>query len=59
MPRYLVIHHAPGVTPEAFQHSVPAVLEGKFAMAGRGESGFRGQHALELGGAGDPTVFST
>lgn len=31
MPRYLVIHHAPGVTPEAFQSSVPAVLEGKFA----------------------------
>jgi hypothetical protein len=31
MPRYIVIHHAPGVTPEAFQSSVPAVLEGKFA----------------------------
>lgn len=31
MPRYIVIHHAPGVTPEAFQHNVPAVLEGKFA----------------------------
>ena len=31
MPRYLVIHHAPGVTPEGFQSSVPAVLEGKFA----------------------------
>jgi hypothetical protein len=31
MPRYLVIHHAPGVTPEAFQASVPAVLESKFA----------------------------
>lgn len=31
MPRYLVIHHAPGVTPEAFQRSVPAVLEGKHA----------------------------
>lgn len=31
MPRYLVIHHAPGVTPEGFQASVPAVLEGKFA----------------------------
>jgi hypothetical protein len=31
MPRHLVIHHAPGVTPEAFQSSVPAVLEGKFA----------------------------
>ena len=31
MPRYLVIHHAPGVTSEDFQRSVPAVLEGKFA----------------------------
>ena len=31
MPRYLVIHHAPGVTPEDFQRSVPAVLENKFA----------------------------
>jgi len=31
MPRYLVIHHAPGVTAEDFQRSVPAVLEGKFA----------------------------
>jgi hypothetical protein len=31
MPRYLVIHHAPGVTPEEFRKSVPAVLEGKFA----------------------------
>jgi len=31
MPRYLVIHHSPGVTPEDFQRSVPAVLEGKFA----------------------------
>ena len=31
MPRYLVVHHAPGVTPEDFQRSVPAVLEGKFA----------------------------
>lgn len=31
MPRYLVIHHAPGVTPEDFRRSVPAVLEGKFA----------------------------
>ncbi len=31
MPRYLVIHHAPGVTPEDFGKSVPAVLEGKFA----------------------------
>ena len=31
MPRYLVIHHAPGVTPEGFQSNVPAVLESKFA----------------------------
>ena len=31
MPRYLVVHHAPGVTPEQFQHNVPTVLEGKFA----------------------------
>ena len=31
MPRYLVIHHAPGVTAEDFQKSVPAVLEGKHA----------------------------
>jgi hypothetical protein len=31
MPRYIVVHHAPGVTPEGFQASVPAVLEGKFA----------------------------
>jgi uncharacterized protein DUF4242 len=31
MPRYLVLHHAPGVTPEAFQANVPAVLESKFA----------------------------
>lgn len=31
MPRFIVVHHAPGVTPEDFQRSVPAVLEGKFA----------------------------
>jgi hypothetical protein len=31
MPRYLVVHHAPGVTPEDFQRSVPAVLESKYA----------------------------
>ncbi|MEO7734619.1 MAG: nickel-binding protein, partial [Kofleriaceae bacterium] len=31
MPRYLVIHHAPGVTAEDFQRSVPAVLENKYA----------------------------
>jgi Nickel responsive protein SCO4226-like len=31
MPRYLVVHHAPGVTPEQFQQNVPTVLEGKFA----------------------------
>ena len=31
MPRYLIIHHAPGVTAEDFQKNVPAVLEGKHA----------------------------
>jgi len=31
MPRFLIIHHAPGVTAEDFQRSVPAVLEGKHA----------------------------
>jgi Protein of unknown function (DUF4242) len=31
MPRYIVVHHAPGVSPDDFQKSVPAVLEGKFA----------------------------
>ena len=31
MPRYIVLHHAPGLTQEAFQASIPAVLEGKFA----------------------------
>jgi len=31
MARYLVIHHAPGVTREDFQRSVPAVLQGKYA----------------------------
>ena len=31
VPRYIVVHHAPGVSPEDFQKSVPAVLEGKFA----------------------------
>jgi hypothetical protein len=31
MPRYLIIHHSPGVTAEDFQKSVPAVLEGKHA----------------------------
>lgn len=31
MPRYLVIHHAPGVTAEDFQKSVPTVLENKHA----------------------------
>jgi hypothetical protein len=31
MPRYIVVHHAPGITLEAFQDSIPAVLEGKFA----------------------------
>jgi Protein of unknown function (DUF4242) len=31
MPRYLAIHHAPGVSQEDFQKSMPAVLEGKYA----------------------------
>ena len=31
MPRYIFVHHAPGVSPEDFQKSVPAVLEGKYA----------------------------
>jgi hypothetical protein len=31
MPRYLVIHHSPGVTAEDFQKNVPNVLEGKYA----------------------------
>lgn len=31
MPRFLVIHHAPGVTVEEFQKSVPTVLENKHA----------------------------
>jgi len=31
VPRYIVVHHAPGVSPEDFQQNVPTVLEGKFA----------------------------
>ena len=31
MPRYLAIHHAPGVTQEDFAKSIPAMLEGKHA----------------------------
>jgi hypothetical protein len=31
MPRYLVIHHAPGVSQEDFQRSIPEVLRGKYA----------------------------
>ena len=31
MARYLVIHHAPGITPEDFSRSTPLVLQGKFA----------------------------
>jgi hypothetical protein len=31
MPRYLVIHHAPGISSEDFQKNMPAVLEGKHA----------------------------
>jgi hypothetical protein len=32
MPRYLVIHHAPGVSQEDFQRNVPEVLAGKHAQ---------------------------
>ncbi|MEO6774574.1 MAG: nickel-binding protein [Kofleriaceae bacterium] len=31
MPRYIVVHHAPGVTPEGFRQSTPAVIESKYA----------------------------
>lgn len=31
MPRFIVVHHAPGVSPEDFQKNVPAVVEGKYA----------------------------
>jgi len=31
MPRYLVIHHAPGVSQEDFQRNLPEVLRGKHA----------------------------
>lgn len=31
MPRYLVIHHAPGVSLEDFQRNIPDVLKGKHA----------------------------
>jgi hypothetical protein len=31
MPRFLVIHHSPGVTAEDFQKSVPAILQNKHA----------------------------
>lgn len=31
MPRFLVIHHAPGVSQEDFQRSMPEVLAGKHA----------------------------
>jgi hypothetical protein len=32
MPRFLVIHHAPGVSQEDFQRNIPEVLRGKHAM---------------------------
>jgi hypothetical protein len=32
MPRYLVIHHAPGVSQEDFQRNIPEVLKGKHAQ---------------------------
>lgn len=31
MPRYLAIHHAPGVSQEDFQRNIPEVLRGKHA----------------------------
>jgi Nickel responsive protein SCO4226-like len=31
MPRYLAIHHAPGVNQEDFQRNMPEVLKGKHA----------------------------
>jgi uncharacterized protein DUF4242 len=31
MPRYLVIHHAPGVNQEDFQRNIPEVLRSKYA----------------------------
>ncbi|HEU4533344.1 MAG TPA: nickel-binding protein [Polyangiaceae bacterium] len=31
MPRYLVIHHAPGVSREDFERNMPEVLQGKYA----------------------------
>jgi hypothetical protein len=31
MPRYLVIHHAPGVSQADFQNNIPEVLRGKYA----------------------------
>lgn len=31
MPRYLAIHHSPGVSQEDFQRSIPEVLRGKYA----------------------------
>lgn len=31
MPRYLVIHHAPGVSLDDFRQNVPEVLQGKYA----------------------------
>jgi hypothetical protein len=31
MPRYLAIHHSPGVSQEDFQRNIPEVLAGKYA----------------------------
>lgn len=31
MPRYLAIHHSPGVSQEDFQRNIPEVLRGKHA----------------------------
>ncbi|HEY4120473.1 MAG TPA: nickel-binding protein [Byssovorax sp.] len=31
MPRFLAIHHAPGVSQEDFERNIPEVLAGKYA----------------------------
>jgi hypothetical protein len=31
MPRFVAIHHAPGVSQEDFQRNIPDVLQGKYA----------------------------
>ena len=32
MPRYLVIHHAPGVNMDDFRYNIPEVLASKYAV---------------------------